>query len=344
MFKHKIIVLFVLSVFVWALAGTSLRLVNALDPTIPTRTPTPDPNQPPPSPTDDGPPDPGDPPPPEPTSPTQPTATSTPGGAPPGPGTTVPGSTTQPGPGVVAPPILGGTVRANPGGLGSCSDTPYVQAMSLVVVYRGPGIGYDPVSTLQPDEMRPIVGRAQFAQWWQIWLDSGSLGWVEDVEVNEFGNTALVPIVAPPAIKGATPTPGALWNPTPLPLLTCVPTPTPTNTPTSSPTATATALGGDSGGEGSDAAATPEMVLADVGPTPRVATSALEVDAPAANEEPDIQGPGVSSRGSDASRAAAPTSATNLILPLAGLGLIAGGIVLALLSRSKGGQKPDTTD
>lgn len=332
MFKRNLIVLMVLSLTVWALAGAGVRQAGAFDPTIPTRTPTPDPNQPPPSPTT-GSQNPGDPAPP--TSPAQPTATSAPGGAAPGPATAT--ATTQAGSNVSPPPLLGGTVRANPGSPGSCNDTPYVQAIGQTVVYRGPGSDYVPVSTLQPGEMRPIVGRAQYAQWWQIWLDSGSIGWVDDVEVKEFGDTGLVPVVDPPAINGATPTPGALWNPTPLPLLTCVPTPTPTHTPTTPPTATATVSDRSSD---DDLTPTAEMVLADVGPTP-----ALDEDILAGGgEEPGIQGSGISSRGTDASRAASPTSATNLLLPLAGLGLIAGGIALALLSRSKGGQKPDAVE
>jgi hypothetical protein len=48
-------------------------------------------------------------------------------------------------------------------------------------------------------------------------------------------------------------------------------------------------------------------------------------------------GSGVTSRGAEDSRAAAPTSPVNLILPIAGLALIGGGIILALLARNKPG-------
>ncbi len=312
------------------LAATRLSSVQAFDPSFPTRTPTPSGDSQPPNPTATvgNPGDPGNPPPP---------ATDTPP-----PGATTPAQTatvTPLGAGVlptVGPAVLGGTLRAN-SGLGECSDTPYVRAIDRLVVYGGPGINFGPVTTLEAQEMRPIIGRAGFATWWQIQVKPGTLGWVIDAEVDEFGNTALVPIAAPPTLNGATPTPGIVWNPTPLPLLTCVPTPTPSATPTYTPTPTT--VGGAVPGTNEDNVALAEsaeaadMVSAEIVATP---VQAAQPQSSSADTE-SAPGTGLSSRGSDAARAASPTSMTNLILPLLGLALIAGGIVLALLSRNREG-------
>ena len=78
------------------------------------------------------------------------------------------------------------------------------------------------------------------------------------------------------------------------------------------------------------------MVSADILATPVQAAQPQTSSANAENA-PDT---GLTSRGSDASRTASPTNVTNLILPLLGLALIAGGIILALLSRNRGG--PET--
>lgn len=329
----------IITVAVFAFGAIGYRVALAQqDPTIPTRTPTPDPHKPSPGPSATAE-DPGNPQP-APTGTTEtggpgaaPTATQ-PGAVPPAAGgTTTPGTGSQPG--IVMPPVLlGGTIQANPGVAGSCSDTPYVRAVRRVIVYAGPGIDFGPIATLEQDEMRPIIGRAAFAQWWQILVDNQTVGWVNDSEVNEYGNTALVPIALPPAINGNTPTPGAPWNPTPLPLLTCVPTPTPTVTPTTTTPAGSNA-GNDPnvpGAPGAVAAtATIEMVSADVADRSAAQTGNLTVP-----QEENEAGSGVSSRGSETSRVASPTSAMNLILPLAGLALIGGGILLALLSRNRG--------
>ncbi|MCO5179051.1 MAG: hypothetical protein M9896_03285 [Candidatus Promineofilum sp.] len=309
-------------------ATARLSPLRAYDPSFPTRTPTPDGNSQPPIPTSD-PGNPGNPP---------PTDTLPPGATAPAQTATV----TPPGAGAlppVAPTVLGGTLRAN-SGLGECSDTPYVRALDRLIVYGGPGINFGPVTTLEAEEMRPITGRAGFATWWQIQVKADTLGWVTDAEVDEFGNTALVPIVAPPTINGATPTPGSAWNPTPLPLLTCVPTPTPSATPTHTPTPTgisgaAPGTDNDNGGPAATADAA-DMVSADILATPVQAAQPQTSSANAENA-PDT---GLTSRGSDASRTASPTNVTNLILPLLGLALIAGGIILALLSRNRGG--PET--
>lgn len=346
MLKRVHITLSFIAMLLAALATVRPAAIRAYDPSFPTRTPTPGSEQPPENPTSP-PTDPG-----APGNPGNPPPTETPPAVP-GSGTVQPAQTSTAAPGgatgtTTPAAILGGTIRANPGGRGECSDTPYIQALDRLIVYGGPGMDYGPVSTLEADEMRPIAGRAAYAEWWQIQVKPNLVGWVQDRDVAEFGNTALVPVVAPPAINGATPTPGAPWNPTPLPLLTCVPTPTPTATPTATATiatgagAGANTAGGDQGAASpSDAnAAAPdsngsesEMVSAEIIATP---LSADQSPAVTTNDpEASLEGAGMTSRGSTASRAASPTSMTNLILPLAGLGLIAAGIVLALASRKR---------
>lgn len=317
------------------LAGVFSPLAQAFDPSFPTRTPTPGSGEQPPDPTATES-DPG-------TQPGDPTATATPGSS----GSANPTQTPTvqaPGTGQGAAtatslPVLGGSIRANPSGGGECSDTPYVRALKIVVVYGGPGVDFGPVSTLQPEEMRPMTGRYGYGPWWQIQVKPGMLGWVTDAEVDEFGNTALVPLVEPPAINGATPTRGPLWNPTPLPLLTCVPTPTPTVTPTGSATPEATATEAAAVDSGVAGGSPPDTASADMVSAEIVATPVSQSEAAAQTADTSAQGSGISSRGSESNRAASPTSATNLILPLAGLALIAGGIALALLSRNRGETK-----
>lgn len=353
MSKRVLVTISIITILLAVLTTARPRAIQAFDPSFPTRTPTPGPGEPPvnPTATTGGPGDPG--------NPGNPLPTETPPGSP-GSGSPQPVQTGTAGaPGAGSPSgtaiptvILGGTIRANPGGLGECSDTPYIRAKNRLIVYGGPGMDYGPVSTLEADEMRPIIGRAAYAQWWQIQVKTNLIGWVQDREVDEFGNTALVPSVAPPAINGATPTPGALWNPTPLPLLTCVPTPTPTPTATATPavagSGAATGPGTTSeqgttseGGEGAtgsvSAESQPEMVQADIVATPVSSSQELADTAPGASVD-SAQGAGMNTRGSSTSRAASPTSAMNLILPVAGVALIAAGIILALFSRSRSGK------
>lgn len=128
---------------------------------------------------------------------------------------------------IIPTPIGGYEATALP-----CGVPPTVQALGLVNVRLGPGVDYEPVSSMVYLEVRPIIGRAEFANWWLIQLPGNDSGWVSDQAVVVRGYTGLVPIVDPPAIDGATPTPGPLWQPTPNPVCTPLPTPTPTLTPT----------------------------------------------------------------------------------------------------------------
>lgn len=326
MSKRNVIVVLILLIGALGISIPGAGVVRAQDGTVPTRTPTPDPNQPTrvnPTATRDGS-----------ENPPPPAATQTATTAPTATGTQQAGLSTATPTVPSSGTVTGGTLQAGSALSGGCDETPYVRAIVRLTTYAGPGADYDPVATLEPEEMRRITGRAADATWWQIQLDTATVGWVQDREVDEFGNTALVAAVDTPPRNGVTATPGVPWNPTPLPLLTCVPTPTPSATPTGTQTPPAVESGGGAGetaattGSGQSTGGTPEQSV--------VETTGNETVQEGVEMPP---GPGVSSRGSESSRAASPTSSTNLILPIAGLALIGGGIILALLSRNRGGKQ-----
>jgi hypothetical protein len=336
---HKRVTLIgIIAIFLIGTGAIRMRvpLVFAQDPTIPTRTPIPDSNAPPP---------------PQPTNPPAPTASGNEGS---------PAATNTPEPGqIVNPPppagqstqtpdtsIPGGATAASQSGssgiqqgersigIDPCDETPYIQALSRITVHAGPGLNYPVVSTLERDELRPITGRARFATWWQIQLRSNLLGWVLDEEVNEFGNTALVPIIDPPLLNGIAPTPGVLWEPTPVSFEPCLPTETPTST--NDGTTGAIAAGNEANAiqEGETEMTETAVAAAIVGdeeatPLPGSVDSTLAGDV------------GVTERGLEASRISnGSNNGLNLILPLVGIGLIAAGILLALLARNRSSTPP----
>ncbi len=143
--KRKYLAVLLLMISVLGIAGN--RGVLAQDPTIPTRTPTPDPaatsddsDNPPPEATN-----PSDPEPVDPTATTQgsgpqsPTATNT---------AIAPGAS----PGSTQTPVATGTSRSTQPG---CDETPYVEAIEAVIVYAGPGDDYEEIAQLGPEDMRP---------------------------------------------------------------------------------------------------------------------------------------------------------------------------------------------
>ncbi len=134
---------------------------------------------------------------------------------------------------VAATPVGGFLPTAEP-----CSNAPTVHSQNNTNVRMGPGIDYEIVGKLVFLEVRPIIGRAQNAEWWLIALADGTTGFVLDDVVTVSGYTDIVPIVPAPELNGSTPTPGPEWNPTPNPNCTVTPTPLPTDTPV--PTVTAT--------------------------------------------------------------------------------------------------------
>ncbi len=112
----------------------------------------------------------------------------------------------------------------------SCSSSPTIQTLGATNVRSGPGLAYDVIGELVYLEVRYIVGRAETAEWWLIQFNNGQFGWVANDIVLVHGYTPIVPIVEAPPLNGSTPTPGALWNPTPFP--SCTVTPAPSDTPT----------------------------------------------------------------------------------------------------------------
>lgn len=349
------------------LGGLSLAVAgraSAQDPTIPTRTPTPDPDAPV-SPVDPGeqptdePPDNGGPDP-------QPTGTDTP--VPDNAGGLLPTVTNMPQSGsslatATATPIGSGVtgiigpvsagvdteiVVPGPDGpvnlglaAGACTALPFIQAPVRLTVVAGPGADYEPVGNLLRNEIRLIIGRAANAPWWQIQFSDTEVAWVADVSVLVFGNTVDVPVVMPPNINGEPPTPGAAWNPTPMVDADCVATPTATPTSTATPVAASdapTAVAGMGSTGAIVSADIPEQTQAEL-------TAGDQTGAGAASgsgsQEAQSAGSGLESRGSGASsvRDTSTTSSINLFLPIAGVLLIGAGIVLAMLSRG-GAAKP----
>jgi hypothetical protein len=114
-----------------------------------------------------------------------------------------------------------------------CGEPPTIQVFNTVNIRTGPGIDYDLLGKLVFREVRPIVGRAEFADWWLIELASGEQGWITNNFGIITGYIGNVPIVPVPPINGSTPTPSVRFQPTADPLC-------PTATPSATATATAT--------------------------------------------------------------------------------------------------------
>ena len=215
--------------------------------------------------------------------------------------TPIPGEPTA----TIAVPTDGPPAPTPPGGYLStaepCSLAPMVTSFtSNLNVRGGPGTDYPSVYQMIYFETRPIVGRYEFGDWWQIELFDGSTGWVKDSVVLVSGYTAAVPVVPAPEINGAQPTPGPAWQPTPDVACSDVVLPTATNTPAPgntavTPTHTATATPTDTPAEeaGSEDTApaatnvpatdTPTIVAPTATATP-IATAALPPGEEAADE------------------------------------------------------------
>jgi hypothetical protein len=305
------------------------RPVYAQDPTIPTRTPTPDPNQPPPP-------------------PAPPTATSEPDGG----GSTPPPTATQPSPPAntataTSVPVVVATTTATatataigPGdgtvsgeAVDSCLTPPIVRAIDLALVHAGPGEDYPVVGSLPAGTERLITGRAEFATWWQILLIADEpqlLGWVADAAVDEFGDTGSVPLVEPPLLNGVAPTPGAPWRPTPLPPA-CTPTPSPTPTATATATPTATPTATTTPSEAPAGVATGDAQTGDGGsPAELSSQGATDGKQLAPGETADASAAEVAQPGGSDS-----SGLSSLLVPMLGIALIAGGIIIALVSRAR---------
>jgi SH3-like domain-containing protein len=77
----------------------------------------------------------------------------------------------------------------------ACAPATVTPASGVVNVRTGPGPDYDLVERLRDEEVRPVVGRHGWYQWWQIETADGSLGWVWDSAVVVTGDILSVPVV-----------------------------------------------------------------------------------------------------------------------------------------------------
>ena len=134
-------------------------------------------------------------------------------------------------------PTLTPTPTATPTNTPTPTSTPAIPDAVVVAhvnLRSGPGIVYDIISTLRPNQVLTVTGRIADATWLQVNTDQMQEGWVVNradlVTLNL--PTERIPIVSPPLTPPPPPTPTA----TP----TATPTPTPTEAPTSTPTATPT--------------------------------------------------------------------------------------------------------
>lgn len=100
---------------------------------------------------------------------------------------------------------------------GPCGVPPTFTSLDANRVFAGPDDAYPLVSVIVKTEVRPIVGRAAFADWWVIQLDgTGHAGWIADESGIVNGYTGRVPIISAPDLNGIAPTPGGnIWVPTP---------------------------------------------------------------------------------------------------------------------------------
>lgn len=130
-----------------------------------------------------------------------------------------------------------------------CGSLIFAADLGRVNVRSGPGTDYEEIREIPFAETVAVVGRAEFAEWWEIEFDDGEQGWVADSTGTVFGNNGRARLIdAPPLENGNTPTPGPRWQPTAVPqcptltpsptLLPPTSTPRPSATPTTEPTAT----------------------------------------------------------------------------------------------------------
>lgn len=96
----------------------------------------------------------------------------------------------------------------------ACGAPTLESSFGNVNVRSGPGLEYEIVGAIATFEVRPVVGRAGFAQWWLIELEGGVTGWVVNDAVTVQGDVVSLPVVDTPALPdGTIPTPGPAWIP-----------------------------------------------------------------------------------------------------------------------------------
>lgn len=253
---------------------------------------------------------------------------------------------TQPGPTATPTLIPASTLAPTPEGgylptAAPCDDSPTIQAFNNLNVRLGPGIDYDIIDRVIFYEVRPIIGRSQYGQWWLIELADGRSGWVADAVGLVQGYIGNVPVVAAPPLNGQTPTPGAPWQPTPRPSCTVTPTytpsPTVTASPTPPPTATATAVSEATPTATTISEATPTLTVTpeatknEAEAATRIASLAVSEDEPTPISEARPTAYPIQPTATPLEEEV-PARTPNL-LPIVGLVLVAGGIFAAIARR-----------
>jgi hypothetical protein len=91
------------------------------------------------------------------------------------------------------------------------TPTPDAVVRALVNLRRGPGTGYDIITTMSPGQVLSVTGRNNDATWLQASTDQGQEGWVATDYVTLNQSIEQIPIVTPPP----PPEPGCvITNPT----------------------------------------------------------------------------------------------------------------------------------
>lgn len=103
-----------------------------------------------------------------------------------------------------------------------CAPATLTPSSNIVNVRAWPGPDYQLLERLREGEVRQVIGRHGWYQWWQIETAGGALGWVWDSAVTVSGDILSVPIVDEGVIPEDVSAP---WQPTPH--APCLATPAP---------------------------------------------------------------------------------------------------------------------
>ncbi len=237
-----------------------------------------------------------------------------------------------------------------------CGEPPTVLANNTINVRVGPGTDYALLDQIVFLEVRPIIGRSQYSEWWLIQLANGEQGWIANGFGEIHGYTGGVPLVEAPPLNGETPTPEAEWNPTPNPTCTVTPTATATSEPAATLEPTATAVPSHTPTVTPETEAIAETINTESEelpantpePTRDENSAATSIAATVASQEEPKSTPTAepaSNNSSDNNQNAEPIQATAVplidepptetpnFLPIVGLILVAGGVFAFIIRR-----------
>ena len=118
------------------------------------------------------------------------------------------------------PPVIGAT--AVPVVNESCGLAPTAKTRVATSLRVGPDSQYDEILALNVKFSLEVLGRYSYAPWWYVEVlnGTGQRGWVADADLDLTGFGGYLPELSAPALNGAVPTPGAIWQP-PLPQADC---------------------------------------------------------------------------------------------------------------------------